>query len=341
MTHGVGGNVRDVNKHTEAVHLVDHFFAEAVLANSNGQAWEGPLTNNNTRSAPTSVTALPADLRVTSVVPQTQGFSGEQITVQWTVQNFDNTVYPGTRYWTDLIYVSPDATFIPYRATQIGSFPHSNQQPLGSGASYTQHGQVTLPRGISGTRYIYVITDPYPDSFGFIDRGTQAYEGINEHNNLSAGAPLTVAYREPDLKVTSLTVPATPSVSGQSVSVNWTVTNVGSRATREGAWTDRVYLSRDPSLSPDDLIVGAVGHIGNLDPTGGYSQSVDFTLPDGIDGTFYVLVYVDAFQQVAEFQGEGNNLTSRLMPVTLSPPPDLKVTALQVPDHVLAGSRSM
>src|SRR5207247_209579 len=169
-----------------------------VQTNSNGQAWEGPLTNNNTRSAPTNVAPLPADLRVTSVVPQAQGFSGEQITVQWTVQNFDNTVYAGTRFWRDVVYISPDATFIPYRATEIGSFPHSNQQPLAAGASYTQTQQVTLPRGISGTRYIYVLTDPFPDTFNFIDRGTQVYEGANEENNLSGGASLNVNYREPD-----------------------------------------------------------------------------------------------------------------------------------------------
>src|SRR5439155_26187165 len=158
MTHNGVLGIGESYTAEQTINLLPEWSGKYIIVqtNSSGQAWEGPLTNNNTRSTTTNVTALPADLRVTSVVPQTQGFSGEPITVQWTVQNFDNTVYAGTRFWRDVVYLSPDATFIPYRATEIGSFPHSNQQPLAAGASYTQTQQVTLPRGISGTRYIYL-----------------------------------------------------------------------------------------------------------------------------------------------------------------------------------------
>ena len=37
-------------------------------------------------------------------------------------------------------------------------------------------------------------------------------------------------------------------MSGQTVTVSFSVTNAGTRDTRQSIWTDRVYLSRDPSL---------------------------------------------------------------------------------------------
>ncbi len=40
---------------------------------------------------------------------------------------------------------------------------------------------------------------------------------------------------------------------------------------------------------------------------------------------------------VNEFRDEGNNITSAYMPVDLTPPPDLQVTSLTIPQEVLAG----
>src|SRR5262249_44752489 len=80
----------------------------------------------------------------------------------------------------------------------------------------------------------------------------------------------------------------------------------------------------------------------------------------GIGGTFYVLVFTDSTASgqsgkfgiapgggmglVPEFQGEGNNITAGLLPVSFTPPPDLRVSAVTfqgpdpaLPGHVLAG----
>src|SRR5262249_12623921 len=129
--------------------------------------WEGPYTDNNVNSGPTHVVPLtPADLRVTSIVTQAPNYSGELTTVTWTVQNFGAPTWSGTRYWTDEVYFSRYPTFDRGRSLHIGSFPHSNGQPLATGDSYTQSTTFTLPRGIGGTQddpqtfYIYVITNP-------------------------------------------------------------------------------------------------------------------------------------------------------------------------------------
>src|SRR5262249_40237549 len=103
------------------------------------------------RSVASYVTPAPAaDLRVTEVVTQPESFSGEKTTVSWTVKNFGSTAWESTRYWTDAVYLSRDPTFIPTRATLLGTVGHSNNTPLGADQSYTQTREFTLPRGIGG-----------------------------------------------------------------------------------------------------------------------------------------------------------------------------------------------
>ena len=44
-----------------------------------------------------------------------------------------------------------------------------------------------------------------------------------------------------------------------------------------------------------------------------------------------------AMARVQEFQDEGNNVTAEPMPIVMAPPPDLQVTSVVVPEHVIAG----
>src|SRR5207249_4609551 len=78
-----------------------------------GGTWEGPYTQNNTLSALTQILPTQADLQVTSVVTPPQNFSGEQATIRWTVTNFGDPVWSHTQFWSDTVYLSPDATFLP------------------------------------------------------------------------------------------------------------------------------------------------------------------------------------------------------------------------------------
>ena len=129
------------------------------VVQTGANVYQGPYTDNDTRTAPADVTAYPAaDLQVASVVTQAPNDSGEKTTVTWTVTNFGAPVWPGTRYWTDEVWFSPDPTF-GSRAFVIGSRARSNDTPLGTNESYTVSQDVVLPRGIDGLFYIYVFTD--------------------------------------------------------------------------------------------------------------------------------------------------------------------------------------
>src|SRR5205814_349540 len=85
------------------------------------------------------------------------------------------------------------------------------------------------PRPPVGNVYLLIRTDS----------GNAVLEG-NEGNNVRA-VPITVA--APDLAVSTVSGPSA-AVLGDTVAVNWTVTNVGT-VTAGGRWVDAVYLSAD------------------------------------------------------------------------------------------------
>ena len=278
----------------------------------------------------------------------------------WTVTNFGAPVWAGTQYWNDLVYVSPDPTFIQSRATFLKAFAHTNTQALGANQSYTNSQTVTLPPGIGGkvdpiTYYIYVETDQlppnpadgefvdYPESVQFYQAHVYEGEGPNETNN-QGSAPLPVYYREPDLFVNNVILPTAAPYAGATIPVSWTVINQGTRDTRVGNWTDGVWLSPFPSIDRNQSIfLGNFQHSGILAEGASYSGTLNVTLPYGISGTYYIVVFTDdaaidgSMGKVQEFQDEGNNITAVPLQVLATPLPDLQVSSITVPQQAVEG----
>ncbi|MBS0640889.1 MAG: hypothetical protein JSS43_13510, partial [Proteobacteria bacterium] len=335
---------------------------------------------DNAKSSATAVVARAPDLRVTDITPDPQAYSGEQTTIQYTVTNTGaDQIWAGTQYWTDQIWISRDATFIRNRATLVASLQQAGNG-LAGGASYTRSLDVALPPGIGGTYYVYVFTDvwnagdptavsfPVPggDNAGALNVFTrQAFE--DPRNNMLR-ATLPVIYREPDLRVTDIVVPSTRT-AGSTLDISFTVTNVGSRATREDSWFDRLYLSIDPSLDdgdyqlglekkPGQLVAAESQHVGILAAGASYVATIKVTLPFEINGAFNLLAMTDsaiaqsgfapssisprlqgvsgdATGRVREFQGEGNNVTARSVQITPYVAPDLVVGQVIAPTHAI------
>ena len=295
-----------------------------VVAFPEQPVFEGPYTDNNIGSAPTTGGLKPADLELTSLSAPAASFSGEPIELTWTVTNKGADVWAGTAYWRDYVYVSARPQWNTGQATLVGKFLQANDGSLVTGGSYTRTEEVTLPRGIDGTYYVHVISDPLPipDAGPFQPRTAPSsndgnalfyeahvYEGTciagvcsNKANNL-ATVSLDVEYREPDLRVTEIDLPAGPIYSGDRFGVAWTVVNEGTRDTREKTWIGRVYLSTDASLDKDDLLLGEAGP-GDAVPAGeSYQASTDVRLPDGISGDYYLLVFTDSYLKRDELRG--------------------------------------
>ncbi len=350
-----------------------------ILAGPSPQStvYEGPYTNNNTRAVASNVTNIPADLVVSNVTIPPSQFSGESSNVTWTVTNNGGDVYAGTKQWTDYIYVSPDPTFIPGRATLAATMVHSNASNLLHGQSYTATTSITLPEGISGQRYVYIFTDRNAQNSGdpndnvplgsFPDWPLIFNNRVWETNKANNGgsAAFNVIYREADLQISNLTV-SSPINSGQNVMVTYTVTNAGTRATRVPIWFDGIYLSQDHTLDVYDQLIGQSKHVGVLNPGDSYTVTATATLPDNISGPFNVIVYTDSPYGVAplfttyfpypstvgnphialtsdpqgmvhEFANEDNNIAVAPLTVNAVPLPDLQVTSVTGPQQILVG----
>src|SRR5206468_1742233 len=141
----------------------------------------------------------------------------------------------------------------------------------------------------------------------------------------------------PDLRVTAVGLPAT-ALADHPLTVTYTVANRGATETPNGFWTDRVYLSTDPTLSADDLLLADQTHFGTLPPDQEYQATATGKLPPTLSGPLFAIVVTDASDQVFELDNT-NNTAASAAPVQVDfRPPDLKVTSFLAPPAGVAGS---
>ncbi len=346
---------------------------------------------NNLKAVSSIVTPVPADLVITNVSIPTVNYSGEKMTFTYTVENQGpDPVWGGTAYWTDFIWVSPEPTFNRFDASFLGQTTHAQTTPLEPGQSYTINYTVTLPPGTSGPYYLYIDLDAHNDlppniyiyqarlemtDWWPADTGDNSYWlsqfnhwAFEDPNNNRLATPFNIIYREPDLTVTNITVPANV-ISGSTVPITYTVTNRGTRATRTASWTDRIFLSQDPSLDIYDTVLGQTGYGQVLAAGASYTETLNVRIPDGIQGDFDIIVYADSDAQtdfsvtsdigfglygvkigvpdelnpydlasvasrslgrgnVPQYEDEADKISSVPLPITLAPAPHLQVTAI-------------
>ena len=99
---------------------------------------------------------------------------------------------------------------------------------------------------------------------------------------------------------------ASAGTQDDSVTVNWTIENVGIESAA-GAWSDAIYLSSDNVWTPDDVFLGQFEHVGEIGPGQSYSASGEVTLPGVLPGDYYFIVRTDNLNQVFEALNEANN----------------------------------
>ena len=164
----------------------------------------------------------------------------------------------------------------------------------------------------------------------------------------------------PDLVVSNVQIPAT-AFSGQTISINWKISNAGpGRTTTNQRWTDAVFLSFDSipnfSLPPQTnpgawrqidfpikpLLVGTMPNVTALDSGQFYTNSINFTLPLNYSQPLYAYVITNYPAGVnAPVQVTVANDTAHApqpIAVTLSPTPDLRVDTVFTPATTFSGS---
>ena len=201
---------------------------------------------------------------------------------------------------------------------------------------------------------------------------------MNQDNNQTNGEVSdrftgSVALKLPDIAISNLVVSGDRIVFGNQFSVAWQVRNV-SQSVASPNWNDRVLISRDNRVSPDDYVVGdfaagtdvplAIGasylrnqvrtvptinaltpssyfllgefsHANALPTANSSPGSVSLTLPDGVIGTYYLILSADALNRVLEPNNESNNTASSIVSISLAPYADLVATLVSGPTQTI------
>ncbi len=308
-----------------------------VVTDYNNEVFEAAEEANNiSEGIPLSITRETPDLRVTSVLADTNAVTTGQLSVTWTVQNVGSGA-TNVNWWEDDVYLSSNNMTIDEGDVRIGRVTHSGKLERfttdDDTDQYTTTRSFTLPAELSGEFYVLVRTD----------RDDRVLEDPLENNNDGVSTSLTTITLNPvpDFVVTSVDAPLT-AISGQSFDVTWTVRNDGADSGPR-SWDDYVYLSLDQIFDPTaDLYLGFARQSRNLTAGQPYTTTHSFNIPPGRSGPFYVFVRADGGNAVNERDGEGaSNIRHDpiAMQVNLLPPADLIVGTITIPADMHPGQQ--
>ncbi|MBK7888748.1 MAG: thrombospondin type 3 repeat-containing protein [Bacteroidetes bacterium] len=292
------------------------------------------------------------DLKVLTLANPGNAFSGDSITVTYTIEN-DGQIPTDTVQWRDEIFISSSPTFnssalslgtfnsynfnlIPvyYFHPDSGNYIHHYDPqvyPLKEDSTYLAQTRVRIPTTLnSGNYYIFVKTNTY----GEVDEGP--YAG---NNTTQSSVTLQLTQLPPSDLVVDTVITALNAGSGLPLSVSWTVRNQGAAVTMLSSWTDKIYINTAPTLTGATL-VGSRLRQGALTVGSTYTASMSVKLPNGISGAYYVMVNTDDPDNIYEFIYENNNLDSaaHLVTVALSPSPDVIISSLNIVNDTMVVS---
>jgi hypothetical protein len=309
-----------------------------ILANANGNVFEGSLSANNTTSSGIKrFNNTHVDHIVTKVTAQHAGTVGRGYQVNWQVLNIGlmpteggwNSSYSG---WYDAVYFSPDSV-LNENAVFAGWKLLNNR--INTGQFYLEQTNIIVPKLATGQYYVHVKTDLY--------NGISAE--INKSNNsnlfrLANGEPVKVNIEQlplPDLIPQIHTAPAT-GATGQPIEINFRISNDGAGATFPNTWTENIWLSTD--LIPNnanDLLLSTRTRTSGLQVGENYSGTITTNIPSNVAAGNYILILqTDGGKAVIEISEE-NNLAFSPIAIFTPPGSDLIVQQVNHPDTAWLG----
>lgn len=254
-----------------------------------------------------------SDLTVDEVIIPASGNSGEDIEITFSISNI-GTGSTGIIPWKDKIFISTLPVFDPDEAELVAEV--SNLSSLSMGQGYTNIVTITLADYLEGAQYVYVQTD-----------ARNIIQETNEDNNLNVSdEPIVVSLPPyPDLFVEAVESLSGDIVPGQTVSVGWSVENIGD-ADAIGGWSQRVSIVKGAQR----VILGYLQYNDTLAASGILAQSVSFNVPKhpGLAGEVFLEVKLTPYPDLVEKpNATANNVALSAESVMLSK--KLFVTATQ------------
>ncbi len=260
-----------------------------------------------------------ADLVTTDLITPSAVFSGQPATIRYTVKNNGINNTPSGLQWYDKIWLTTDTIFNLQTAILLGTRNH--QSPLLPDSTYIDSLTVNIPNNIYGTYYILVQNDAT----------NQLFENIGEDNNFRFSDPVTVFLTPPaDLIVSYITITDSASIR-QSIPVSYSVINQGAQPTPATGHWDAFYLSTlDTFNVQHSIFLGRYRKNASLNIGTSYNNIFNVTIPESVNGSYYLYVLTDQVNEVFEHTTENNNSKRSDQPLTVLRP-DFLPTAVTVP----------
>lgn len=232
----------------------------------------------------------PPDLQVAFKSVPSTGTSGQPIKVVWQVTN-EGTGPTLNGYWTDQIYLSTDYT-VDNSDYRIGGLVH--QGNLDKDSSYCDSLNVFIPAHFSGNYVLIIITDAE----------NREYEFDKENNNNIASL-ISVSKSPPADLIVSDVSTVDSAVSGDVVTVDWTIKNLGINPA-SGSMRDNVYLSSDTVVDAADKLLGSKNYSISLVKDASTSNSMSVTVGGVALGDYFILVKTDILNNINESNDTNN-----------------------------------
>lgn len=306
-----------------------------VYTDPNDNIFENGSETNNLKGISKSVyikyAPLESDLSVSSLTVPLAGHSGSKAKIEWKISNIGTDVTK-VNSWSDGIYISADSLLDGNdKALVVNNFRNS---PLSPREGYNASTEVDLPKGLSGKYYIFLVTDA---TKAVINEGT-------EKNNIAFKSITLTQNPAADLVVTSWNAPS-EAYAGQTITVKYTVKNQGGTDAQSiyndfRFWTDAVYVALDPAFASQSGVVqvGKSGYNLILKKNESYTDSIEVTLPDYLNGNYFIFYKADNQNMVFEDLQDDNNLSLGLpIKIVTAAPADLIVKRLNLTPSAYLG----
>jgi len=306
----------------------DYYFY--VFTDASDRIYEHTGEDNNIeRFGPVAVTYGPGpDLKLLQLKAPDSVLTGVSYPVEWTVKNIGRQ--QAYEEWDDAVYLSKDTIWHPDTDLFVGTY--IGKHVLDTAESYSTKRNIEIPEEISGA-YFWIVVADYTHNGKVL---TSSGDRIRA-NNYTFSPVHIVQNTIPDLAITDLQAPA-EGISGQPITIQYTVTNEGAGTTRPKRWTDKLYLSTDFTIDGRDILLGSVERTDTLVSGAGYHVSKEVILPLIGSGNYIVLVKTDYDNTQYEAGQESNNLASSPIYMEKPLPVDLEITEVTTnKTHYTAG----
>ena len=287
-------------------HLLFRTDADSKVAESN--------ENNNVVSR--AITINTADLIIQNATAATTASVGSAIALSYQVRNqgAGNAVASTTRF-----YLSRDTTF----STDDVLLGSDAVNSIAAGAVSSETASIVIANSIAGGNYHLLFRT---------DADSTVAES-NENNNVVSRA-ITINGPRPDLIIQNISAPSIVD-PGNIFTLNYQVANLGNASA--GNHRTKIYLSRDTTLSNDDILLASdPNYFYPVLNAGTYSsESYLWSISRDINfGNYHLLLQADGNSEISE-SNETNNVTAKAITIAA---PDLIVQNPSAPTSANIGT---